>query len=237
MRKILKNKEVEDIVVARLAEYESCHGKASIPICVDRIIEHCGLSILYDSIEEKCGETILGGLNIKEKLIVVNERHMKLFREKTGLERFTKAHELGHWDIYDNNSRNIESLYFDFYKDSEQVVLRSSKKGELSIIMKAWEDEDIYRVYKEYISRKDHPNVESAVNRYASYLLMPKHLVKDYASLNELTEWKNLYRMADAFDVTISALCVRLKNLGIIYIKDKEIYKTKDEAIGQGVLF
>ncbi len=237
MRRILKNKEVEDIAVARLAEYENCKGKVSTPICVDRVIEHCGLSILYDSIEEKFGETILGGLIIKEKLIVINERHMRLFKKKPGLERSTKGHELGHWDIFANRSRDIENLYFDFYKDTEQVVFRNSNKGELSVILSAWQDEDVYRVYKEHIRRKDHPNVESAVNRYASCLLMPKHLINDYVSKNDLTEWKNLYRMAETFDVTISALCVRLQRLGMIYIKKGKIYKTKDEAIGQGVLF
>ena len=43
--------------------------------------------------------------------------------------------------------------------------------------------------------------------------------------------------MAEQFVVTISALCVRLQRLNIIYIKDKKIYKSKEEAIGQAALF
>jgi hypothetical protein len=43
--------------------------------------------------------------------------------------------------------------------------------------------------------------------------------------------------MHEIYGVTISALCVRLQRLNIIYIKDKKIYKSKGEAIGQAALF
>lgn len=234
--RILKNKEIEDIVALRLADYETSNDKVSVPICVDSIIEHCGLSILYDIIEERHGETILGGLNIKEKLIVLNEKHMKLFQEKPGLERSTKAHELGHWDIYAKKISENASLSFDFCEDTKQMVLRNSKQGFLSVLLTAWIDEDAYNVYKEYTNRKDHPYVESAVDRYASYLLMPEHLIKDYALYSDLTNYRNLYKMAEQFEVTISALCVRLQRLNIIYIRDNKIYKSKGEAVGQPAL-
>jgi Zn-dependent peptidase ImmA (M78 family) len=235
--RIIRNKEVEDIVAARLADYENSNGKVAAPVSVDRIIEHCGLSILYDTIEEKPGETILGGLNTKEKLIVINEQHMKLFEEKPGLERSTKAHELGHWDIYSDKASENECLSFNYGDQTNQVVLRNSKRGPLSIILNAWIDDDVYRVYKEYTNRKDHPNVESAVDRYANSLLMPEQLVKDYSLTVDLTEWKNLYKMAKHFEVTISSLCVRLQRLNMIYIKDKKIYRSKGEAMGQKALF
>jgi Zn-dependent peptidase ImmA (M78 family) len=195
--RILRNKEIDEIVAMRLADYETSNDKVSVPVCVDHILEHSGLSILYDIIEEKPGETILGGLKIKEKLIVLNEKHMKLFREKPGLERFTKAHELGHWDIYAKKTSENTNTSFDFYEDDKIMVMRNSNQGLLSVILTAWIDEDVYSVFKEYRNRKDHPYVESAVDRYASYLLMPEHLIKDYALSNDLTGWKNLYKMAE----------------------------------------
>jgi Zn-dependent peptidase ImmA (M78 family) len=235
--RIIKNKKIDEIVAERLADYETSNGKVSVPVCIDSIIEHCGLSILYDIIEEKPGETIFGGLKIKEKLIVLNEKHMKLFQEKPGLERSTKAHELGHWDIYAKKTSENANTSFDFYEDATKMVMRNSNQGLLSVILTAWIDENVYSVLKEYTNRKGHPYVESAVDRYASCLLMPEHLVKGYALSSDLTIWGNLYRMAEQFGVTISALCVRLQRLNIIYIKDKKIYKSKGEAIGQAALF
>ncbi len=235
--KILKNKEIEEIVALRLADYETSNSKISFPVCVDHIIEYCGLSILYDIIEEKPSEIIWGGLNIEKELIVINEKYMNVFQEKPGLERFTKAHELGHWDIYARQAIENKNLSFDFREDVKKMVMRNSNQGLLSVILTAWIDEDVYSVYKEYTNRKDHPYVESAVDRYASCLLMPEHLIGDYVLSNDLTIWKNLYRMAEQFKVTISALCVRLQKLNIIYIKDKKIYKSKGEAIGQEALF
>lgn len=177
--RILKNKEIEEIVAYRLADYETSNDKVSVPVCVDRIIEHCGLSFLYDVIEEKPGETISGGLTIKDKLIVLNEKHRKLFQEKPGLERFTQAHELGHWDIFYRKDANDNTLSFDF-EDAGHMELRNSNHGLLSVIQTAWIDADVYNVLKEYTNQKDHPYVESAVDRYASCLLMPEHLIKDY---------------------------------------------------------
>ena len=47
------------------------------------------------------------------------------------------------------------------------------------------------------------------------------------------TKWPNLYRLGERFDVTISALCVRLQQLNLLYIKDKQLFESKEEAQGQ----
>jgi Zn-dependent peptidase ImmA (M78 family) len=236
MTKIIRNRDIEISVESRFKEYEYRNTKINKPpIPIDRIIEDCGLNILYDKIEERIGENIFGGL-IKEKgLVVINESHMELFKEKPGLERFTKAHELGHWDIYEREDDKGTDL-FEFFKNHKVTINRNSGVGSVSVLNKAWVDENVYQAYKECQSRRDHPNVASAVNRYASSLLMPKDLLMHYTSNKDLTNWKNLYRLAEIFGVTISALCVRLQRLDLIFVKERRIYRTQEEAHGQKIL-
>lgn len=237
MKRIIRNSDIEIIVESRLKEYESRNNKIKKPpIPIDRIIEDCNLNILYDTIKERPGEDILGGLILEKRIVIINESHMQLFKEKPGLERFTKAHELGHWDIYLKEEGDKRTYFFEFFEDSEVVLNRNSRIGNVSVLNKAWIDEDVFQAYKECQSRIDHPNVASSVNRYASSLLMPKNLIMHYTSDKDLTMWKNIYNLAEIFEVTISAMCVRLQRLGLIFIKDRKIYRTKEEANGQKTL-
>lgn len=237
MTRIFRNEEVERIAESRLMEFENRHGKFASPcIPVDEIIEDCGLSILYEKIEERQGEKILGGLNVQEKIIVINESHMQLFNEKPGLERSTKAHELGHWDIFVAKNQNNTDSLFGFCQDLGGLSYRNSVSGKvISVLLDAWTDQDIYQAYKIATAKKDHPNVASAVDRYASCLLMPKRIISSYAEEGNLTNWKVLYKIADTLGVTISALCVRLERLRLVYIKDKKLYRTKEEITGQNI--
>ena len=208
MKLIFKNEEIERIVDSRFMEFENRHGKITgLCVPVDEIIEYCGLSILYEKIVEKEGEKILGGLNVQEKIIVINESHMQLFNEKPGLERSTKAHELGHWDIFvAKNKDNTDSL-FGSCQDLVGVSYRNSASGKvISVLLDAWTDQDIYQAYKIATARKDHPNVASAVDRYASCLLMPKRIILRYAEERDLTNWKDLYKVADALGVSVDNL-------------------------------
>lgn len=234
MPRIFRNEEIERIAEARLSEYVGRHGKIKGPkIPLDAIIEDCGLNILYERISENPGEQILGGLDKVGKIIIINEVHLSLFQEKPGLERSTKAHELGHWEIFATKNDQENSLFDSL--DSQGFPFRNSGNRNVSIITEAWTDKDIYDVYKRYSRRQDRPNVASAVDRYANSLLLPKDNIKKYTSGVDLTEWRNLYKLADAFEVTISALRVRLERLGMIYVKDRKIYKTKEEVVGQGM--
>ena len=235
MIKIFKNEEIECIVESRLMEYEKRHGKIPGPcVPIDNIIEDCDLSILYEKIKERQGEKILGGLNIKEKIIVINETYISLFKDKPGLEPSTKAHELGHWDVFVDKNNDSTDFLFDSHQNLQGVEYRNTESGgRISILVNAWTDNDIYQAYKIISSRKDHPNVASAVDRYANSILLPKDIVLSCIREIDITVWKDLYKIAETLGVTISALCVRLTRLGLIYIKDKKIFRTKEEAIGQ----
>jgi hypothetical protein len=113
-------------------------------------------------------------------------------------------------------------------------------KGNLLYIIKnSWLDSEIYKMLKTKYAHRDSPMVASQVGKYASYLLMPTHLVKEYIEeVNpDIYSWPSLFKMAEVFDVTITALKVRLMQMGLIYVsedfKDKKIYSSKEEYFGQ----
>jgi len=81
-------------------------GPLTPPIQVDILAESVlNLNILWDEIEELPGEIILGSIQPKMRRITMNEKRQGLFAKKPGLERFTKGHETGHWDLYVDEAR------------------------------------------------------------------------------------------------------------------------------------
>lgn len=237
MNHIIKNIVIKNLVEERISEYEGRNGAIQgFRIPVEGIVEDAGLKLSYDEIEENPGEQILGGFNTEDLTITINQKYRSLFNEKPGLERFTVAHELGHWDIFIKSSKD-KNYTFDFGSYSQAISYRNSKSGKLAILANFWHDDDTFEVLKRYDSRKDHPYVSSAVDRYASFLLMPKRLVLAYSKNLDLTDWKILYKMQKDFGVTISALTVRLRRLGLIYIDGGKVFRSKDEAKGQVLLY
>ena len=67
---------------------------------VELIIEQTyRLEILWEDVSEPSDTVILGALAPRDRRIVLNLRHQALFEQYMGPERFTLAHELGHWDL------------------------------------------------------------------------------------------------------------------------------------------
>lgn len=226
-------RQIEDLANLRLAEHEKRTGReTSLPTPIDELIEDIyGLKILWEEIDERAGETILGGLSAKERLIVLNEKHRDLFQQKPGLERSTKGHEVGHWDLF--SSKNETEL--NFAAETESVFCyRSSTSTLLEVVLNSWTDDSSYSAYRELTKNCDEPHVKSAVDYYASCLSMPRDLLLKTASNYDLLDWKSLYRFAREIDVTISALVVRLQQSNLIYVApNKTIFKSQDQFLGQ----
>ena len=67
-----------------------------------------------------------------------------------------------------------------------------------------------------------------------SYLLMPARLLMPAIRDVDLRQWRELYRLRDTFQVTITALKIRLEKLNLLYVTDdKKIYPSKQECHGQ----
>jgi Zn-dependent peptidase ImmA (M78 family) len=88
-------------------------------------------------------------------------------------------------------------------------------------------------------SRADTADEARCVNRYAAAILMPRTVLIDEARKIDRTQWPNLYRLAERFGVTISALRVRLEQFNLLYVDQvtKKLYPSREQAHGQSALF
>lgn len=150
---------------------------------------------------------VLAAISPKDKLIFMNETKIEIFEEKVGAMNFSKAHELGHWVLHVTEGKKFEQLTF-LEKD---------------------------RFYCRDNFNKDPKEIQA--NMFAASLLMPKILVQQY--INDLmvykrVDFRDLYKLSNKLEVSISALVNRINTLELLYItKDSKIYESKDEMLGQ----
>jgi Zn-dependent peptidase ImmA (M78 family) len=104
----------------------------------------------------------------------------------------------------------------------------------LKILQSSPEGQELLRKMN---SRADESSEARAVNRYAAAISMPKALLREEALKIDRTKWPNLYRLAEKFVVSITALKVRLEQLDLLRIgSDSVLYDSPDKAVGQGSL-
>lgn len=237
-KRIHRNDDIEKLAEQRLAELERYLGKPlTPPIPIDLLGEQIlGLQLLWDDIEELPGEIIFGAIMPKDRLIILNERRKAEFAAKPGLERSTKGHEMGHWDVFVDKATLDHPVLFD--TGSGPFSLRSCHGGEAAVLKILRETKEGQDLLRQIESRADEPDEARVVNRYAAAVSMPKRLLREEALKIDRTKWPNLYRLAERFEVTISALCVRLQQLDLLHIdKNRNLHESLDKASGQGSLF
>jgi hypothetical protein len=236
--KFYRNQEIEEIAAERLSQLARILACSLVPpIPIDLLAEHVlGLDFLWEGIDELPSEIVLGALHPQKRLIIMNDKHCTLFDTKPGLERSTKGHEMGHWDLFiDKGALEHPTLFA--LDDSSAFARRRSPVGEVTVmkwLLSFTEGQDLLREIK---SRADDPAEARAVNRYAAAIMMPKDLLLAEVGKIDRTRWSNLYSIAERFQVTISALTVRLQQLGLLYVgKDRSLHKDLVQAQGQIVL-
>jgi hypothetical protein len=239
----LRNEAIDGVTAQRIREYESKTGVTiRLPVPVEQIVEQVlGLDFDWDEIEELPGEQILGGLDAVNKKILLNEKHTALFDSKPGLLRSTIGHEAGHFDIDIDRAKLMHPTLpgMDF---TPSIAKRRSKKSDrvIEILLdRAATDPRAAKLLQQAKDGQDTAEQKSAVDRYQSSLLMPDWLMREAVERFELTRWPELYRLAEEAQVNISNLTVRLRRLGLIYLRDgdKTIYRSEDEFTGQKSLF
>ena len=165
------------------------------------------LGILWGSVSEAVGTSTLAGLEPNERMIKFNETRRKVFEETSGLYNTVLGHEIGHWELHVD--QNLTS----------QQQLPSLEQGYECL-------------YQESTCTKG-PK-ETQAHRFMGFLLMPSSLLWEAIRDVELTNWTNLYGLRELFQVTISALTVRLERLGVLYVaKDGQLYPSLQEYHGQ----
>jgi len=127
------------------------------------------------------------------------------------------------------------------FETRDNVVRRQAadRRVLVEVLNRAVYDERYFDLYRQLTAGEDSPEVKSAVDRYQSSLLMPAWLIREAVADIGVTEWSNLYDLAERAQVTISNLAVRLRRLKLIYIPEgtKDLYAGKDAFTGQRHLF
>jgi len=177
-------------------------------INIDSIIEfEYDLDIQWENIDlYSPGNIVLAAIFPKQKIIYMNETKRELFVEKMGTMNFSKAHELGHWVLHVTDQKDYEQLAF---SEFETFYCRSYAKK---------------------------PPQETQADMFAASILMPKsilsgaiHMLKKHGRVT----FNELYKLKDAFEVSISALTIRIQELKLLYFAGKNIYFSEAEATGQ----
>lgn len=233
--KYYRNEAVELLAEARLVVLGQVTGvELEPPVPIDLLAEHVlGLDFLWEVIDELPGEVVLGGLIPERRLIVLNERHRDLFRQKPGLERSTKGHEMGHWDLFVDQS-TLGQPGLPGLGAGEGLALRGSPAGQVQVLQALLRDPLGVELLRDLMARADDPAEARAVKRYAAAISIPSALLRALYAQARPTRWPDLYRLAERFEVTITALRVRLEQLGLLHVSaDGRLYASRGEAAGQ----
>ena len=165
------------------------------------------LGILWGPVSEAAGTTTLAGLEPSECMIKFNESRRQVFEETPGLYNTVLGHEVGHWELHVD--RNLEA---------QRQLPNLDQRYEC--------------LYQE--STCTSGPKETQAHRFMGFLLMPTSLLWESVRDVELTSWPNLYRLRELFEVTISALKIRLERLGVLYVaEDGQLYPSLQEYHGQ----
>ena len=207
--KFLTDSQLEGMAARLLIRYDSLHGAvSSLPVPVERILEDVlDLKILWDDILEPPSQFILAALDPSSKTVVFNESRRTVITDTPGLYHTVLAHEAGHWEAHVDHGRWAQRPLSNLGRDYS-CLYRSSGPGQ---------------------GRR-----EVQAHRFMGFLLMPSGLLIEAVKGVDLLSWPSLYGLRDRFQVTISALKVRLERLGLLYVtEDGELYPSRQEYEGQ----
>ena len=207
--RFLSDAELERLANRLLARYEERYGPiACPPVPVESILEDVlDLSILWDTVPEKPGQSILAGLDPNNRTVVFNETRLTLIEETPGLYNTVLAHEAGHWEAHVDPALLDQAPLPDFEREFGCLYRQSGPGGD--------------------------PR-EREAHQFMGFLLLPSHLLEEAVREVDLLSWPNLYALRDLFQVTITALTVRLAKLNLLYISDdKKLYPSRQVYDGQ----
>jgi hypothetical protein len=178
------------------------------PCLVERIVENVlDLGILWEPIDEGPDEHILAELVPESRTVVFNERRHLLIEQTPGLYNSILGHEAGHWEVH-------------VYRETAEQALMSGLEQGVGCVFR----------------RTGHGpgRREAEAHRFMGCLLMPETLLLDAARSVDLYRWPALYQLRDLFQVTISALSIRLQQLGLLYVTDDgRLFRSRLEYMGQ----
>ncbi|MCC7106084.1 MAG: hypothetical protein IT307_13150, partial [Chloroflexi bacterium] len=140
---------------------------------------------------------------------------------------------MGHWDLFVDQSL-LDQPGLPGLDLAGGVVFRGSPAGPVAVLSSLVREPAFLELVREMDTRADDPAEARAVNRYAAALSMPGAVMRALVAEARPTGWRELYRLAERLDVTISALRVRLEQFDLLHVtEDGRLYASKAEAAGQ----
>lgn len=240
MTKFITNTQAEERAEERIAEYEHIFGEIQEPpIPIERMLDHVfDLNVLWAPISTEAGLSPLAGICPRDRLIVVNENRREVFERNPGLLHFTYGHEVGHWDLHVDHA-SLAHNSFEGFEAGGAFQNHRMPSGIVEVLVSRLHNiglsaAEIHEAVAEVTRGMDNFFEARQVNCYAAALLMPRSLVLRVVDGLDLTVWRTLYELRARFEVTISALTIRLQSLGLIHIaEDRTIHRSRAEYMGQ----
>lgn len=202
---------LEHIARTVLVRYQQRTGRAiTLPLSVEHILDAVFPEELnpplWDALPEPAGRTVLAGLAPAQRLIVLNDDREQLITGTAGLYNTLLGHELGHWLLHVDRARVDQRPLPGVRYELRFSCVRDDASS--------WDEKNAHR--------------------FMGYLLMPGDLLAPQATALELTGWPAVYRLREQFDVTVTALRIRLEELGLLFVDGVGTFHgTRREALGQ----
>ena len=202
-------KTLERLACELLIRYQHSTGRPlAAPITAESILDttfSADLSTpLWDAIPEAPGRTVLAGLAPSERLIVLNETRRQLITETPGLYNTTVAHELAHWMLHVDRAAVGQATLPGLRYELSFTCVRDDAS--------TWDEKNAHR--------------------YMGYLLMPRDLLLPAAQSTDLSSWPAVYSLREQFNVTITALTIRLQELGLAYVDRDGVLRRPSRDLG-----
>ncbi|MDY7014538.1 MAG: ImmA/IrrE family metallo-endopeptidase [Cyanobacteriota bacterium] len=167
------------------------HYRPKFPLDASRVAEFLGLDVVWDGIPDDEEGAIAARISPLERLIEINDRIPQL---RSGFGESTIAHEVGHWVLH------VDVEKVQRYASLQQKGVQMPVEA---LFCRVSENND---------------GIEWQAQYFASCLLMPQHILQEKQQGRDLTQWPQLYELAEELGVTISNLVHRLKDLRWIEI-------------------
>jgi hypothetical protein len=195
-----------------LVDFARDHPLGEIPpVPIERIAENfLDLRLLWESIPEPPRTTILAKLTPWQRRITFNENRCQLFETTQFLYNTVLAHEIGHWELHIERGGLLQATKLPSFQEQEYLMYRDTRQS--------WDEKNAHR--------------------FMSYLLMPRDKLSAAVARNPIRSFSDLYRLRDSFQVTVTALRIRLEGLDLVYIDSEDnFYPNRQVFAGQRSLF
>lgn len=197
----LKKEQIESATLELLHAYGKRFKPVTAPVPVDEILEcHLGLSLELGDLKTVLGVSdALGATWIKAKRVMIDAQLDPTENpDKEGRYRFTVAHEIGHWQLHRIyfEMEGLQSSFLSKGKPTPSIVCRSSNAEPMEV----------------------------QANLFASFLLMPTHLVEavwleehgSSTAVSAAGATDVVRRMATRMKTSNQAMQIRLSDLRLI---------------------